>query len=277
MHLTNFNFYPYKNYLYSKPVKGLRGYEVGYGFAFNGMERDDDISGNGNSYTTEFRQYDPRLGRWFGIDPEFKAFAWQSPYVAFDNNPISKTDPRGDAPGDGEKRAEKAKEIDKKDTRTYDSKSERKSGDTKVDCSEFATEVQNATGYTGGGTKEVPGKASVQAATFKATGEYSTKLKDVKLGDQVFFKKSGEINHTGIVSEIDKDGNIYVTHATVNGGKPGSIMTNKLNSDGSIPYWKNTFVGAGRPKLTQSTATLLPKQHKLQQLIKLLLHHHRPQ
>jgi RHS repeat-associated protein len=222
-----------------------------YRFAFQGMEKDDELSGNGNSYTTEFRQYDPRLGRWFSIDPEFKTFVWQSPYVAFDNNPISKTDPRGDAAGDGEKRAEKAKEIDKKDTRSYgQNRAEGWKDDKQVDCSEFAAEVQSATGYTNGGTK-----ADVQAENFKKTGEYSTSLKDVKLGDQVFFKKSGGINHTGIVSEIDKDGNIYVTHATVNGGKPGSIMTNKLNSDGSIPYWNNTFVGTGRPKLTQSTAT----------------------
>ncbi|MEZ4929190.1 MAG: hypothetical protein R2777_04175 [Chitinophagales bacterium] len=35
-----------------------------YRFGFNGMEKDDEVSGDGNQYTTEFRQYDPRLGRW---------------------------------------------------------------------------------------------------------------------------------------------------------------------------------------------------------------------
>jgi len=52
------------------------------------MEKDDKIKGEGNSYTTEFRQYDPRVGRWLSIDPLFANFPWQSPYVACDNNPI---------------------------------------------------------------------------------------------------------------------------------------------------------------------------------------------
>ena len=79
-----------------------------YRFGFNGMERTDEVYGAGNEYTTEFRQYDPRLGRWLSIDPEFRAYAWQSPYVAFDNNPIVKTDPRGDAPGDPKKTSQAA-------------------------------------------------------------------------------------------------------------------------------------------------------------------------
>src|SRR5690554_5846680 len=62
---------------------------------FNGMEHDGEVSGEGNSYTTEFRQYDPRLGRWKSLDPLMAQFPWQSPYVAFDNNPIFYTDPLG--------------------------------------------------------------------------------------------------------------------------------------------------------------------------------------
>jgi RHS repeat-associated protein len=68
-----------------------------YRYGFNGMEKDDEIKGNENSYTTHFRQYDPRLGRWLSIDPLSKDFPWQSPYVAFDNNPLNKIDPDGAA------------------------------------------------------------------------------------------------------------------------------------------------------------------------------------
>ena len=67
-----------------------------YRYGFIGMEKDDEVKGEGNSYTTEFRQYDPRLGRWLSIDPEIKKYAWQSPYVAFNNNPIYYDDPLGD-------------------------------------------------------------------------------------------------------------------------------------------------------------------------------------
>ncbi len=66
-------------------------------YSFQDMEHDDELKGDGNSYTTQFRQYDPRLGRWLGIDPLSAKFPWQSPYVAFDNNPVFYKDPKGTA------------------------------------------------------------------------------------------------------------------------------------------------------------------------------------
>jgi hypothetical protein len=89
-----------------------------YRYGYNGMEVDNEVSGNGNSYTTEFRQYslsrnrfssdtfssrskikvgNPRLGRWKSLDPLMAQFPWQSPYCAFDNNPIFYKDPTGQA------------------------------------------------------------------------------------------------------------------------------------------------------------------------------------
>ncbi|HLW30447.1 MAG TPA: RHS repeat-associated core domain-containing protein, partial [Brumimicrobium sp.] len=62
---------------------------------FNGMEHDMEVSGEGNSYTTEFRQYDPRLGRWKSLDPLMGIQAHLSPYQAFNNNPIYFVDPLG--------------------------------------------------------------------------------------------------------------------------------------------------------------------------------------
>jgi RHS repeat-associated protein len=59
------------------------------------MEKDNEISGNCNSYTTEFRQLDVRLGRWFSRDPIERAF--ESDYAGFSNNPIIKVDPDGDS------------------------------------------------------------------------------------------------------------------------------------------------------------------------------------
>ncbi|MGB0175925.1 MAG: LamG-like jellyroll fold domain-containing protein, partial [Owenweeksia sp.] len=71
-----------------------RAYASGdYRYGFNGMEKDDEIKGDGNSYTTEFRQYDPRLGRWLSLDPIEHPYL--SPYNGFDNNPIYWTDPAG--------------------------------------------------------------------------------------------------------------------------------------------------------------------------------------
>ena len=68
---------------------------------FNGMESDDEVSGDGNSYTTQFRQYDPRLGRWKSLDPLMSMFPDMSPYVGFANNPVVYTDPYGLEPEGG--------------------------------------------------------------------------------------------------------------------------------------------------------------------------------
>ena len=62
------------------------------------MEKDPEMKGDGNSYTTEFRQYDPRLGRWLSLDPMMMMFPSLSPYIAFDNNPVIYDDPLGLSP-----------------------------------------------------------------------------------------------------------------------------------------------------------------------------------
>jgi RHS repeat-associated protein len=58
----------------------------GYRFGYQGSEKDDEFKGDGNSYTTEFRQLDPGLGRWLSVDPVIQP--WQSAYCAMDGNPI---------------------------------------------------------------------------------------------------------------------------------------------------------------------------------------------
>jgi len=67
---------------------------AGYRYGYQGSEKDDEIKGEGNSYTTHFRQLDPRVGRWLSIDP--KANAQESPYASMGNNPIFYTDSKGD-------------------------------------------------------------------------------------------------------------------------------------------------------------------------------------
>ena len=64
-------------------------------WGFNGMEKDDEIKGAGNSLTTEFRMNDPRIGgRWWSLDP--KPNPSISRYAGYENNPVFYSDPRGD-------------------------------------------------------------------------------------------------------------------------------------------------------------------------------------
>ncbi|MCB9227854.1 MAG: hypothetical protein H6578_11900 [Chitinophagales bacterium] len=82
-----------------------------YRFGFNGMEKDDEVSGDGNQYTTEFRQYDPRLGRWTSLDPLMAQFPHMSPYVAYDNNPVLYTDVYGLSPSSSTKKDDPTNQI----------------------------------------------------------------------------------------------------------------------------------------------------------------------
>ena len=77
-------------------VNVIAGGYASYRYGFNGMEKDDEVKGRGNSYTTEFRQYDPRIGRWLSIDPRNRKYPDISPYVSYANNPILFTDIDGD-------------------------------------------------------------------------------------------------------------------------------------------------------------------------------------
>jgi RHS repeat-associated protein len=67
--------------------------DVSYKWGFNGMEKDNEIFGAGNSYTADFWQYDSRLGRRWNVDPVVENNI--SPYATFGNNPIYYADPLG--------------------------------------------------------------------------------------------------------------------------------------------------------------------------------------
>ncbi len=64
-----------------------------YKYGFNGQEKSNEVKGEGNSYTAEFWEYDPRIGRRWNIDPVIKYN--ESPYAAFYSNPIKNNDPSG--------------------------------------------------------------------------------------------------------------------------------------------------------------------------------------
>ncbi|MEN9301999.1 MAG: hypothetical protein RL264_428, partial [Bacteroidota bacterium] len=71
---------------------------AGYRYGFNGMESDPEFKGQGNSYTTEFRQYDARVGRWLSLDPLKEKFVAFNPFNFNLNNPLIFNDIKGDRP-----------------------------------------------------------------------------------------------------------------------------------------------------------------------------------
>jgi RHS repeat-associated protein len=68
-----------------------------YRYKYNGMEFQDELGLN--LYDMDFRDYDPAIARWTGIDPV--THHNMSPYMAFDGNPVFWADPSGADSTDG--------------------------------------------------------------------------------------------------------------------------------------------------------------------------------
>jgi RHS repeat-associated protein len=81
--------------LVPKPGKVVTPNDYRYGF--QGQEKDDELKGEGNSYDYDKRFYDPRIGRYFSLDPLRKDFPYETNYSFVSNNPIIYNDPTGEA------------------------------------------------------------------------------------------------------------------------------------------------------------------------------------
>jgi RHS repeat-associated protein len=60
----------------------------GYRYGFQGQEKDDEVKGEGNSVNYKFRMHDPRLGRFFAVDPLADDYPHNSPYAFSENRVI---------------------------------------------------------------------------------------------------------------------------------------------------------------------------------------------
>ena len=82
-------------YPFGMGMPGRKFAAESYRYGFNGMEKNLDVNGEGNDYTTQFRQYDARIGKWKSLDPLMATYPFQSPFAAFNNNPIYFSDVTG--------------------------------------------------------------------------------------------------------------------------------------------------------------------------------------
>ena len=57
-------------------------------YSFQGQERDDEVKGAGNSVNYTFRMHDPRVGRFFAVDPLSIKYPYNSPYAFSENRLI---------------------------------------------------------------------------------------------------------------------------------------------------------------------------------------------
>jgi RHS repeat-associated protein len=84
------NFYPFGMMQEGRSVN-----TSGYRYGFNGMEMDNEVNGTENSYDFGARMYDPRVGRFYSIDPLVRNFPYRSNYTFAADNPVLYIDKDG--------------------------------------------------------------------------------------------------------------------------------------------------------------------------------------
>ena len=98
-HISYANLSSFTDYYpFGMPMPGRNGSYANYRMGFNGMEKDDEIAGKGNHIDFKFRGYDPRLGRFWSVDPLAKHYSYYTPYQFAGNTPIWAIDLEGAEP-----------------------------------------------------------------------------------------------------------------------------------------------------------------------------------
>ncbi|WP_159261263.1 RHS repeat domain-containing protein [Tenacibaculum maritimum] len=89
---TNLSFNPeiigYNDYYpFGMLVPNRHGQADSYRYGFQGQEKDDEVKGEGNSINYRFRMHDPRVGRFFAVDPLTAKYPHYTPY-SFSGNKV---------------------------------------------------------------------------------------------------------------------------------------------------------------------------------------------
>ena len=91
--VTSISFNPeiiaYNDYYpFGMLMPNRHGQADSYRYGFQGQEKDDEIKGEGNSLNYKYRMHDPRIGRFFAVDPLAKSYPYMTPYQFSGNKPI---------------------------------------------------------------------------------------------------------------------------------------------------------------------------------------------
>ncbi len=68
-------------------IPGRHANTSDYRYGFQGQEMDNELKGEGNSLNYKYRMQDPRIGRFFAVDPLTKKYPFYSPY-SFSGNKV---------------------------------------------------------------------------------------------------------------------------------------------------------------------------------------------
>ena len=252
---NNINFKELDYYPFGAEKPGRCFASGNYKYGYNGMEKDNEVKGSGNSYTTEFRQFDPRLARWFSIDPVIKFN--ESPYSWNTNNPILYADPTGADSLQRAKAVDQAKKyVDSNSGNTYEEGRKGSPGE-KVDCSGMVSNCIEAGGETNPAARDGSSAAAVNkfkkdggARRIAAMTNQITDYKKIEIGNAILLNNgSGTGSHIGIITEIElnDDGTFKTLKFIDSGGKPASGTSGprvtEAYLDGKKKWWADHIDG----------------------------------
>lgn len=192
-----------------------------FNFGYQGSLKDDELKGLGNSYTTEFRELDVRLARWFSLDPKITKYPGWSPYNLNFDNPILIYDPTGADSAQRAKAVEKAKKYTDNNA-GYKMGAKGQPGE-KVDCSGLVSSCVKE-----GGEKD-PNHGDKSSGVLNIQNNLpQVAQNNIQSGNIVtfYFPNYDYKYHTGLIIDVKKDKSNNVI---------GFTMAESNGSQGQVP------------------------------------------
>lgn len=220
-----------------------------YVYGFQGQEKDDEVAGQGNSYTAEYWQYDSRLGRRWNIDPVDKP--WESSYACFWNNPIRVIDPNGDdgyvdedgnyLGDDGDKKSHETRVINKDVWESTIGKNDK--GELNEITSDIRKTLQTNVGTDEKGNATGTSKLlnqyekgiNISDKTWKSlTDKGGTRLKpfvENNSSSTIYYKPEGEVEGVNVNPYVSNSGAYPIAPKTALYSPVDGVKTPKTSSD----------------------------------------------
>ncbi|WP_431244379.1 RHS repeat-associated core domain-containing protein [Flavobacterium sp. P21] len=101
-------------YPFGMLVPNRHGSSDSYRYGFQGQEKDDELKGEGNSLNYTYRMHDPRIGRFFALDPLAPKYPFYSPYQFSGNRVIDMIELEGLEPTEPTKNINAIQNIDER-------------------------------------------------------------------------------------------------------------------------------------------------------------------
>lgn len=249
-----------------------------YTYSFQGQEHDDEAKGEGNSINYKYRMHDPRVGRFFALDPLASKYPHNSPYAFSENRVLDALELEGleawEIKRDWEPKDEALFQIFTEETikRLQEEKIEFDCADLAVYLLiEYAYENGLNVSFTSVDNKELKAsdpKLSDSKESFTNIIKGSTNalsiMNDMKYLDKGELPAPGDMTnsetHVNIISDnpVEKD---YIP--SVSGSIPARVPKNSkiaTNRGYSFMEWK--VIDAGSKKPIPKTPGQLKYEHK---------------